>query len=376
MTDLVIAGGHEPALPEQLGSAAARFARIMLRHSEDTQRTYSGVYRRFAAFVADRDGVDEAPIQAFTADALADYLDAREDAGAAPSTVKKDRAALNSLAKYLHTIGAIDATEILMVPVAVDTDAEIDKRDALDEQTWRRVKAAARARLAPGPRARASRPAALRDLAMLLLLGDVGLRSGEVRTLPRHDSLKLARDDGSRPWLHILGKGRRKRRVPLPLEVEEAIAAWLAVRDELYEPYEDDAKTGEPLMFPALGRPRVDGTFTAILDRRPGRRLLSHEALIDVVRPLMMAAGVPHELAIPHVLRHTYGTLYMRRPGAKLEDLRTLMGHASISTTLVYHHHRDADLLAAVAANEAHAADALALSAQRREQRAAARRRR
>lgn len=58
----------------------------------------------------------------------------------------------------------------------------------------------------------------------------------------------------------------------------------------------------------------------------------------------MLAAGVPRALVIPHALRQTYGTLYMRRPIAKLEDLRLLMRHADISTTLVYRHAREQDV--------------------------------
>ena len=36
----------------------------------------------------------------------------------------------------------------------------------------------------------------------------MGLRSEEVRRLPRHGSLQLARSD-ARPWLVVLGKGGR-----------------------------------------------------------------------------------------------------------------------------------------------------------------------
>ncbi len=71
---------------------------------------------------------------------------------------------------------------------------------------------------------------------MVLLLGEMGLRADEVRALPRHGSIRLARADGSRPWLAVLGKGDQWRRLPIPLEVEQALEAWIAVRDQLYEP--------------------------------------------------------------------------------------------------------------------------------------------
>ncbi len=56
-------------------------------------------------------------------------------------------------------------------------------RDALDAATWKRVKAQARARLAQGPDGRTSPEAAARDLALLLVLGEMGLRSEEARLL-------------------------------------------------------------------------------------------------------------------------------------------------------------------------------------------------
>ena len=62
----------------------------------------------------------------------------------------------------------------------------------------------------------------------------------------------------------------------------------------------------------------------------------------------MAAAGVPANLCHPHVLRHTYGTLFMARDGAKLQQLRVLMGHADISTTAGYLHATNEDLETAV----------------------------
>ncbi len=88
----------------------------------------------------------------------------------------------------------------------------------------------------------------------------------------------------------------------------------------------------------------------------------------------MVAAGVPAALCHPRVLRHIYGSLYMRRPAARVEDLRILMGHASIDTTAVYVHRTQDDLERAVLASAGHAAEVLAASARRRERPAGRRR--
>ena len=56
----------------------------------------------------------------------------------------------------------------------------------------------------------------------------------------------------------------------------------------------------------------------------------SEATLRKIVAPVMRAA---EEHCHPHVLRHTFATLYMQRDGARLEQLQVLMGHASIDTT-------------------------------------------
>jgi site-specific recombinase XerC len=253
-----------------------------------------------------------------------------------------------------------------MVEVGADRDAEVRQRDALDEVTWQRVKMAARQRFNQPPRGRSSPEAAARDLAMLLLLGEMGLRSEEVREL-RRDAVKPKRSDGLRPWLHVLGKGRKKRELPIPTEVEVALAHWTELRDCIFDHH-------QPLMFPRLGRRGAAGDFPDRdqphpdapdpKQRKPAP--LSSRALRDVVAPLMQTAGVAPQLAHPHVLRHTYGTLYMRRPRARLEDLRVLMGHESIETTSIYLHTRAQDVEAAMLDNQAHVADPLRASGDRR----------
>ena len=116
-----------------LGTAAERFARTTLRRSAQTQRTYAGAYRRFTTWLTACTGDPDPPLSALTADALAAYLDKLEDQGRAPGTIKKERAALNHLAKYLHTLGVIDATAILLVEGTALNDRE-RTRDALDRE--------------------------------------------------------------------------------------------------------------------------------------------------------------------------------------------------------------------------------------------------
>ena len=271
------------------------------------------MYTRFAAHLAELAGVADPPPSAFTADAVASYLDALEALGRSKATVRKERAALNRLARHLLLIGAIEqrvALEILDVEASTTTGRP-RQRPALDQVAWQRVKDHAAARvLELSAAGRASAPTATRDLAIVVCLGELGLRSEELRTL-RIDAITGLRARSATPWLHVVGKGSRERELPLPLEVQRALLAWLDARPP--------ESAWNPLLFPRLGRQRHDGAFPDAEQRRDvggatiAASALSSTALINIVAPIMRDAGVPAEHCHPHVLRHTFATLYLQR---------------------------------------------------------------
>ena len=361
--------------PVALGAAAERFARNTLRKSAQTRRTYLSVYTRFAAHLAELTGVADPPPSAFTADAIASYLDALEALGRSKATVRKERAALNRLARHLLLIGAIEqrvALEILDVEASTTTGRP-RQRPALDPVAWQRVKDRAAARvLELSAEGRASAPTATRDLAIVVCLGELGLRSEELRTL-RVDDVTGLRARSATPWLHVVGKGSRERELPLPLEVQRALLAWLDVRPP--------ESAWNPLLFPRLGRQRHNGAYPDAEQRRDAggttiaASALSSTALINIVAPIMRDAGVPAEHCHPHVLRHTFATLYLQRradDSGALSKLQELLGHASIETTRGYVHHTRDELERSMRAGERSVLDTAAAARQRRNSRRAA----
>jgi integrase/recombinase XerC len=157
----------------------------------------------------------------------------------------------------------------------------------------------------------------------------------------------------------VTGKGGRNRELPLPAEVQRALLAWADIR-----PPESQSN---PLLFPRLGRRTRDGDFPEAAGSPP--RPLSATALANIVRPLMAVAGVPPEHCHPHVLRHTFATLYLRRrghdPGA-LTKLQELLGHASLETTRGYLHHSHDELERSMLAPEREVLDAAAAARRNR----------
>ncbi|WP_255429326.1 tyrosine recombinase XerC [Ramlibacter albus] len=150
-----------------------------------------------------------------------------------------------------------------------------------------------------------------RDAAIVELLYGCGLRVGEVVGLDAHAGPK------SRGWLdleggeaHVLGKGSKRRIVPVGAKALEALRAWLAVRDQA-------ALAEQPALF--IGRHGTRLTAQSIWARLKRRSLL---------------AGLATPVH-PHMLRHSFAS-HVLQSSQDLRAVQELLGHASIGTTQVY----------------------------------------
>ena len=142
-----------------------------------------------------------------------------------------------------------------------------------------------------------------RDFAVLVVLSRLGLRAGEVA------ALELGDLDWRAGELVVRGKGRRSERLPLPVDVGEALAGWLR-----------------------RGRPRCDATTVFTRVRAPHRELTSG-GVSQIVRAACVRAGLPPVQA--HRLRHTAAT-GMLRGGASLLEVGQVLRHASVLSTAIY----------------------------------------
>ena len=156
---------------------------------------------------------------------------------------------------------------------------------------------------------------AVRDHAMLELLYSSGLRLGEVQ------GLSLGDLDLSSGLVSVLGKGSKRRIVPVGGKAREALGRWLAVRRGGEEP--------------------------AVFVSRTGRRL-GARAIQDRVRRFAARNGIDLH---PHMLRHSFASHLLESSG-DLRAVQELLGHADLGTTQVYTH-LDFQRLAAVY-DEAH----------------------
>lgn len=157
---------------------------------------------------------------------------------------------------------------------------------------------------APDPRSASG----LRDRAMLHLAFAAGLRVSELVGL-RLDQVER----GPAPCIHVMGKGRRERVLPLWKETATAIAAWVKAR----------APGGDPELFlNAAGRAMTRSGFEYVLAK--------HVAV--AVRRQPSIAG---KRVTPHVLRHSCA-MHTLQATRDIRKVALWLGHASLQSTEAY----------------------------------------
>lgn len=150
---------------------------------------------------------------------------------------------------------------------------------------------------------------ALRNKTMLYLLYACGLRVSELCSLRTFDV------DTARGVISALGKGDKRRLVPVGDRALEVLAAYAVVREQR------PGKKGDVLFFDRPGKP------------------ISRQACFKMIKRHALALGLSPRVS-PHKLRHTFATHLLHR-GADLRSVQTLLGHADISTTEIYTHVAD-----------------------------------
>ena len=163
--------------------------------------------------------------------------------------------------------------------------------------------------LADSPEATDSPAVEARDQCIVELLYGCGLRVSEL--------VGLDLNPGGEGWIdaadataHVLGKGSKRRGVPVGASALKALQAWLALRSEL-------ARDDEPALLVGARGARIGAGQV--------RTRLKLRAL---------RAGLPTHVH-PHMLRHSFATHVLQSSG-DLRAVQELLGHANITTTQVY----------------------------------------
>lgn len=151
-----------------------------------------------------------------------------------------------------------------------------------------------------------TKPISLRDKAIMELLYSSGLRLAELVAL---NPIDLNIQDRS---LTVVGKGNKKRMLPIGSKAIDAIKAWIKVRSQVATPDE------EALFVGNRGNR---------LSRRSVQSRINHWAKRN---------GLQQDV-YPHLLRHSFATHLLEASG-DLRAVQELLGHKDISSTQVYTH--------------------------------------
>lgn len=253
-----------------------------------TMRGYVGHARRFVSRFEGADG--EVDLSGVTAGAVISFVVYQRRCRCLGSAAKAVTV-LRSLLRFLSLEGLVPAGLADAVPAVSVPKGYLPR--ALSSETVTALLDSCEC----------SSPMGKRDYAILTLLIRLGLRSGEVAALTLDDI------DWSHGELVVRGKGSRQERLPLPVDVGEALVAYL---------------NG--------GRPGVDCRAVFIATKAPVRPMTS-SAVTQAVTSASKRAGVAPVGA--HRLRHSAATT-MLHAGVALADVGQVLRQTALSTTAIY----------------------------------------
>jgi integrase/recombinase XerD len=152
-----------------------------------------------------------------------------------------------------------------------------------------------------------TRPRGLRDRAMLSMMYGAGLRVSELCALKPGDV------DRQRGFVSVLGKGQKRRLVPVGEVALTDLDAYL--RAPRPEPR---ARAAPALFLSSWGK------------------ALSRQAFWKLVIRYARGVGITKPIS-PHKLRHSFAT-HLLEGGADLRSVQAMLGHANIAKTEIYTH--------------------------------------
>jgi integrase/recombinase XerC len=163
-----------------------------------------------------------------------------------------------------------------------------------------------------------------RDAAFVELLYGGGLRLAEVT------GLDMLASNNARGWVdlqageaHVLGKGSKRRIVPVGAQAVLALQLWLVIRDQ-----------GLRHPLPGAADQAANAVQqTALFIGRNGTRL-SAQSIWKRLQARSLQAGLQAPVH-PHMLRHSFAS-HLLQSSSDLRGVQELLGHANISTTQIY----------------------------------------
>lgn len=298
------------------------YLRFERHFSPYTARCYRADLRQFTEYLAgdtqstggsvSSDGGDTEPFQDETvqtrikqADAMTirGFLSHLDTFGYSTATIARKIATLRSFYKWMNKRGTIDQNPMLLIRTPKQTK-RLPKAITVDQVE----------KLLSMPNNHDTLGA--RDRAILETLYSTGVRVSELVDMNRNDLDQVAQT------LHIRGKGKKERIVPLGSYAMAANRHYLT----LLEP--------DPRFAGLRQRSQTEPIIPLFVNKNGGR--LSSRSVRRKLDKYLAAAGLESTIS-PHTLRHSFAT-HLLDNGADLRSVQELLGHQSLSTTQIYTH--------------------------------------
>ena len=146
----------------------------------------------------------------------------------------------------------------------------------------------------------------VRARTIIILFYETGMRVSELVGLNDEDVSFVNRE------IKVTGKGNKQRIIPFGDELSNTLHEYMRLRDA-----------------------SLDKKSSALVLSRKGERITTQNVRQIVKENLSRVSSLKKKS--PHVLRHTFATAMLNH-NAGIENLKKLLGHASLSTTEIYTH--------------------------------------
>lgn len=272
--------------------------RLERGRAENTIRAYGHDLAKFAAFAAEHDVVAdsdaEGELAALCSEMISAFMVTLGHEGLSARSAARHLTAIRVFCRFLVNEGHLptNPTSLMVGPQAGERLPDVLDADEV-------------VRLLEAPDVTTAR--GRRDRAMLFVMYSAGLRVSELV------NLRTADLNRRRGVLRALGKGNKRRLIPLSERAIDEVEAYLPDRSQ----------------HPA-------SAHSSVLFLSPRGKALSRQAFFNAVKRYAVGAGITKNVS-PHKLRHSFAT-HLLEGGADLRSVQAMLGHADIATTEVYTH--------------------------------------
>ena len=261
------------------------------RNSEHTVLAYQSDLEQFGIYLSEVYEIHDA--QEVTFPIVRSYVVDLMEKDYHPKSVNRKISSIKSFYKYLRKIGEVKINPALRLQAVkgpkrlVKTVSDAEMSELLSEELFSEDLKGVRAK------------------AIIELLYATGIRRSELISLKYNDV------DFENCTIKVLGKRNKTRIIPFPESLSKVLLKYLELQ------------------------PRTDPKSLTFFLTEKGK-MMYPKLVYDVVNSYLGLVSTIDKKS-PHILRHTYAT-HLLNKGANVNDIKELLGHASLSATQVYTH--------------------------------------